>query len=140
MNKQLNLNIQDLQLVEVCEVTSRELKKYKERFELSTPVKISDYGITEEFGYLPTQDPAQSLSPGNEAWDQMGKDLPKLMMGSDFRTRVKNLPEFKIENLKTEADLSRAMLVLSYIGQAYQWSNNEAAHVLPAKLALPWVS
>jgi len=97
---------------------------------LSKPVKISDYGITE--------DPAQSLSPGNEAWDQMGKDLPKLLMGSDFRNRVKSLPDFKVDKLNGEAEIRRAMLVLSYIGQAYQWSSNEAAHTLPAKLALPW--
>jgi indoleamine 2,3-dioxygenase len=43
------------------------------------PAKIADYGITEEFGYLPSKDPAQSLSPGNEEWDQFGKDLPKLI-------------------------------------------------------------
>jgi indoleamine 2,3-dioxygenase len=116
-------------------------KKYKSagrKSKLSKPVKISDYGITEEFGYLPTQDPAQSLSPGNEAWDQMGRDLPKLLMGSDFRNRVKSLPDFKVDKLNGEAEIRRAMLVLSYIGQAYQWSNNEAAHTLPAKLALPW--
>ena len=92
---------------------------------MSKPVKISDYGITEEFGYLPTQDPAQSLSPGNEAWDQMGKDLPKLLMGSDFRNRVKSLPDFKVDKLNGEAEIRRAMLVLSYIGQTYQWSSDE---------------
>ena len=105
---------------------------------MSKPVKISDYGITEEFGYLPTQDPAQSLSPGNEAWDQMGKDLPKLLMGSDFRNRVKSLPDFKVDKLNGEAEIQRAMLVLSYIGQAYQWSDNKAATVMPQVLAKPW--
>jgi indoleamine 2,3-dioxygenase len=30
------------------------------------------------------------------------------------------------------------MLVLSYIGQAYQWSDNEAATVMPQVLAKPW--
>ena len=30
------------------------------------------------------------------------------------------------------------MLILSYIGQAYQWSENTAAHVMPANLAMPW--
>ena len=41
------------------------------------PVKIADFRITEEFGYLPSNDPAQSLSAGNEECDQFGKDLPK---------------------------------------------------------------
>jgi len=102
------------------------------------PAKIADYGITEEFGYLPSYDPAQSLSAGNEEWDQFGKDLPKLLMGSDFRKRVNALPKFNIDKLNGEAQIQRAMLVLSYIGQAYQWSDNKAATVMPEVLAKPW--
>ena len=102
------------------------------------PAKIADYGITEEYGYLPSYDPAQSLSPGNEEWDQFGKDLPKLLIGTNFRQRVKALPQFNINKLNGEAEVQRAMLVLSYIGQAYQWSENEAATVMPAVLAKPW--
>ena len=102
------------------------------------PAKIADYGITEEFGYLPSKDPAQSLSPGNEEWDQFGKDLPKLLMSTNFRAKVKALPKFNIDKLKGEAEIQRAMLVLSYIGQSYQWSENTPATVMPANLALPW--
>jgi len=100
--------------------------------------KIADYGITEEFGYLPAHDPAQSLSAGNEEWDQFGKDLPKLLMGTNFRKRVQALPKFNIDKLNSEAEIQRAMLVLSYIGQAYQWSDNKAATVMPEVLAKPW--
>jgi len=102
------------------------------------PVKIADYGITEEFGYLPSYNPAQSLSAGNEEWDQFGKNLPKLLMGSNFRKRVKALPKFNIDKLNGEAEIQRAMLVLSYIGQAYQWSDNVAATLLPEVVAKPW--
>ena len=105
---------------------------------MSNPAKIADYGITEEFGYLPSYDPAQSLSAGNEEWDQFGKDLPKLLMGTNFRKRVQALPKFNIDKLDGEAEIQRAMLVLSYIGQAYQWSDNEAATVMPQVLAKPW--
>ena len=105
---------------------------------MSNPAKIADYGITEEFGYLPSYDPAQSLSAGNEEWDQFGKDLPKLLMGTNFRKRVHALPKFNIDKLNGEAEIQRAMLVLSYIGQAYQWSDNEAATVMPEVLAKPW--
>ena len=105
---------------------------------MSTPAKIADYGITEEFGYLPAHDPAQSLSAGNEEWDQFGKDLPKLLMGTIFRKRVQALPKFNIDKLNGEAEIQRAMLILSYIGQAYQWSDNEAATVMPQVLAKPW--
>ena len=102
------------------------------------PVKLSDFGLSEEFGYMQHSEPVATLPSGNEAWDEMGKNLPKYLMGSDFRQRVKDLPEFKIDTLKTDGQIRRAFLVLSYIGQAYQWSDNEPAHVLPAKLAKPW--
>ena len=105
---------------------------------LVKPVKIADFGISEEFGYLPHHDPAQSLSPGNEAWDQFGKEIPKLLMGSDFRKRVQELPPFNINALTGESDINRAMMVLSYIGQSYQWSDNKPATTLPKVLALPW--
>jgi indoleamine 2,3-dioxygenase len=105
---------------------------------MSKPAKIADYGITEEFGYLPAHDPAQSLSAGNEEWDKFGKDLPKLLMGTNFRKRVQALPKFNIDKLNGEAEIQRAMLVLSYIGQAYQWSDNAAATVMPQVLAKPW--
>ena len=102
------------------------------------PVKIADYGITEEFGYLPNYDPARSLSAGNEDWDQFGKDVPKLLMSTNFRKRVTELPDFNIKALKGDAEIQRAMLVLSYIGQSYQWSDESPATTLPKKLALPW--
>ena len=101
-------------------------------------VKIEDFGISEEFGYMQNVDPVTSLPAGNEAWDEMGKNLPKYLMGSDFRKRVKELPPFNIQTLKTEGEIRRAMLVLSYIGMAYQWSDNNPAFVIPERLAKPW--
>jgi len=102
------------------------------------PVKIADYGITEEFGYLPNYDPARSLSAGNEDWDQFGKEIPKLLMSSNFRKRVTELSDFNVKALKGDAEIQRAMLILSYIGQSYQWSDESPATTLPKKLALPW--
>ncbi|MFM7139331.1 MAG: hypothetical protein ACKOXS_03395 [Actinomycetes bacterium] len=101
-------------------------------------VKIEDYGLSEEFGYMQNVDPVTSLPAGNEAWDEMGKNLPKYLMGTDFRKRVKELPPFNIQTLKTEGEIRRAMLVLSYIGMAYQWSDTNPAFVIPERLAKPW--
>ena len=101
-------------------------------------VRLVDFGLSEEFGYLPHYDPAQSLSPGNEEWDHFALDIPKLLMGSDFRKRVRELKPFDISALKGAPDIQRAMMILSYIGQSYQWSDNEPAHTLPKNLALPW--
>ena len=59
-------------------------------------------------------------------------------MGTNFRARVRALPSFNVAALKGEAEIQRAMLVLSYIGQAYQWSENSAATLMPSNLAKPW--
>ncbi|MGA0083281.1 MAG: hypothetical protein ACO3H5_06530 [Candidatus Nanopelagicales bacterium] len=104
----------------------------------SQVVKIEDFGLSEEFGYMQNVDPVISLPAGNEAWDEMGKNLPKYLMGSDFRKRVKELPPFNLQTLNTEGEIRRAMLVLSYIGMAYQWSDNNPAFVIPERLAKPW--
>jgi indoleamine 2,3-dioxygenase len=80
----------------------------------------------------------QRLSPGNEEWDKFALEIPKLLMGNDFRKRVHALPDFNLSGLKTQADISRAMMILSYIGQSNQWSDNSPATVFPKKLALPW--
>ncbi|MFZ9802517.1 MAG: hypothetical protein ACO3DO_03910 [Candidatus Nanopelagicales bacterium] len=104
----------------------------------SQVIKIEDFGLSEEFGYMQNVDPVISLPAGNEAWDEMGKNLPKYLMGSDFRKRVKELPPFNLQTLNTEGEIRRAMLVLSYIGMAYQWSDNNPAFVIPERLAKPW--
>ena len=116
---------------------SRHNLRFETRREMK-PAKIADFGITEEFGYLPAHAPALALSAGNEEWDQFGRDIPKLLMGTNFRSRVKALPEFNISKLNGEAEIQRAMLILSYIGQSYQWSENTPATVMPANLAIPW--
>jgi len=75
------------------------------------PVKLSDFGLSEEFGYMQHTDPVVTLPPGNEAWDEMGKNLPKYLMGTNFRQRVKDLPAFKIETLKTDGEIDNALKI-----------------------------
>ena len=84
------------------------------------------------------QDPIRSLSSANGAWDEMARNLPKYLMATNFRKRVAELPPFDLGALKSEGEIRRAMLALSYIGMAYQWSEEEAAHVIPSMLAKPW--
>jgi indoleamine 2,3-dioxygenase len=104
----------------------------------ANPVSLASFGLSRDFGYMQHQDPVRSLSPSNEAWDEMARNLPKYLMGTDFRARVKKLPPFDLEALQGDGEVRRAMLALSYIGMAYQWSENVAADVIPAVLAQPW--
>ncbi len=103
----------------------------------STPVRLKDFGLSATRGYLPSQDPATSLE-SNIEWDEMAIDLPKYFMGSDLRKRIEALPPFDLSNIEGPAQASRAMMILSYLGMAYQWVDTSPAEILPAKLAVPW--
>jgi indoleamine 2,3-dioxygenase len=48
------------------------------------------------------------------------------------------MPELGVEGLVTEADRNRAMLLLSYLGHAYVFADENPADVVPAQLARPW--
>jgi indoleamine 2,3-dioxygenase len=101
-------------------------------------VSLAEFGLSPEWGYMQHQDPIKSLSPGNEAWDEMARNLPKYLMASNFRKRVEELPPFQVSSLNAEGEIRRAMLALSYIGMAYQWSEEVAAQTIPSVLAKPW--
>ena len=45
------------------------------------PVKLSDFGLSEEFGYMQSYDPVRHLGPENAAWDEMATNLPKYQIG-----------------------------------------------------------
>lgn len=102
------------------------------------PIQLADFGLSKEWGYMQTSDPVVSLGAANSEWDALARDLPKHLMGTGFRKHVRSMPAFDVAALSSEGETRRAMLALSYIGQAYQWCENEAAHSLPAVLARPW--
>ena len=76
------------------------------------PVKLSDFGLSEEFGYMQISDPVRHLGPENAAWDEMAANLSKYLMCEDFRSRVKKLPDFKVSALKSEGEIRRAFLAI----------------------------
>ncbi|MFZ9923366.1 MAG: hypothetical protein ACO3F4_02285 [Ilumatobacteraceae bacterium] len=104
----------------------------------NAPVRLADYGITREFGYMQTVDPVAHLGKENAEWDALASDLPKHLIGSRFRECVRAMPPFNVPALSGEGEIRRAMLALSYIGQAYQWCDANPAHTIPAVLAQPW--
>jgi indoleamine 2,3-dioxygenase len=102
------------------------------------PMRLADFGITKEWGYMQTTDPVVALGPTNAEWDALARDLPKYLMGRGFRERVQAMPAFDVDALNGDGEVRRAMLALSYVGQAYQWCDTVAAHSMPAVLAQPW--
>lgn len=89
-------------------------------------------------GFLPVADPLTELPPIFSIWENVARDLPKLLVSQHTRTIIEQLPAFPIDALKTGAELERAMMLLSYLGHAYVWSDTAPLTVLPAAIAVPW--
>ncbi len=105
-------------------------------------MKLSDFDVDSERGFLPTTDPAVQLpasSPALAAADALARLLPKWLTTGKFRQEVLKLSEAtsaEIQALK-EPELRRAMLVYSYLTHGYVWGEAKAATKLPRVLAVP---
>jgi len=102
-------------------------------------LRLEDYEVHPERGFLPAEDPLPYLEdPYYAPWEQIAADLPKLLVARKLRQVVDAMPRLTIERLQTERELRRAMMLLSYIGHGYVWNGDAPAERIPANLALPW--
>ena len=89
-------------------------------------------------GFLPKNDPLDSLPAECAAWEHIAAQLPKLLISNQLRASIEQLSPFPIAALKSEEQIERAMLILSYIGHAYVWGEKIVPAKLPKILAQPW--
>ena len=89
-------------------------------------------------GFLTEQDPLQQLPTIFEPWESLAKELPKLLTSDQTRSTIQALPPFDVAALHTPTEQERAMLLLSYLGHAYIWNNQQPTDHFPAVLAQPW--
>jgi indoleamine 2,3-dioxygenase len=92
-------------------------------------------------GFLPAQDPLTELPKACGIWDEIGRDLPKLLAAGRAQSVLSQLPVLEAGDLP-DAAVPRAMLLLSFFGHAYVWQNwqTTVASRLPATIARPWVT
>ncbi len=106
----------------------------------NTDTQAEQSGTTQALGFLPAADPLRELPNGFAAWEDIATELPRLIVSGKVRERVHALPELAPDELTENAELRRAMLLLSFIGHAYVWGDREVANSIPAQLARPWHS
>jgi len=99
---------------------------------------MNEFQIDPERGFLPATDPVDHLPAYFAPWEELGRNLPKLLTASKLRTFVKALPLLDPGNLKSEAEQRRAMVLLSFIGHGYVWGEGETIRTIPVPLAVPW--
>jgi indoleamine 2,3-dioxygenase len=90
-------------------------------------------------GFLPDHDPLTQLPAIFSEWESIAVDLPKWLVSRYLRKIIEALPVFPAEKLSSPAEMERAMLILSYLGQAYVWADlQHPATSLPSSIAIPW--
>ncbi len=104
-----------------------------------TPLALSDYGISPDQGFLPS-DPLEQL-PDAPILNQLGHELPKLLGARRVRQFIDGQRQLfpSIPPTWQDRDYRAAMRILSFAGHAYVWEVPEQpAATLPAQLAQPW--
>src|SRR5580658_6250177 len=94
--------------------------------------------LDSERGFLPLHDPLTRLRRVFHDWELVAFGLPKLLASDHLRRTLDELPPFPVDQIATDAERERAMVLLSYLGHAYVWRGEKAAEILPRQIAVPW--
>ncbi|RAN32392.1 PrnB family protein [Hyphomonas pacifica] len=104
-------------------------------------MKLSDYGLSRERGFLSSFDPAEVELPGFlKPARETALALPRILPTGRVRAHLEALPTVDLREFCTtapEAEQRIAMLHYSFMVQSYVWGEPEAPSVLPACLAVP---
>ncbi|KAF2838398.1 indoleamine 2,3-dioxygenase subfamily [Patellaria atrata CBS 101060] len=102
--------------------------------------RLSDYGVSPVFGFLPSELPLEILpdlyySP----WEAVIRNLQPLILSKRLRGVVDKLPILSTDLLQTESEWRRAYQILAFISHAYIWGGNIPADVLPPSISVPFI-
>lgn len=90
-------------------------------------------------GFLPEEEPITNLPPYFSEWEELAKQLPKLLVSQHLRALISQLPPLDIARFNEGAEIERMMMLLSFLGHAYVWQAGEApATSLPHNFAQAW--
>lgn len=106
---------------------------------ISQPLSLSDFEISPERGFLPS-DPCATL-PDCSTLNHLGREMPKLLSARRVRQFIDEHPSLlpSIPSSWREDEYRAAMRILSFAGHAYVWETPEQPAVkLPSQLAQPW--
>ena len=100
--------------------------------------KLSDYEVDADRGFLPASDPLDRLPNDFSPWEEIGRELPKLLMSGRVRSFIQTMPLVDATGPQDDRERRRAMVILSFLGHAYVWGEKETVSSIPACLARPW--
>ena len=98
---------------------------------------LESFQIDPERGFLPAPDPLELLPPDYAVWEETARTLSGLRAVGRLRGTVDGWPMIGLDALESRAQVERAMLLLSFVGNTYVWESSPPASI-PEVLAKPW--
>ncbi|GAA5908765.1 dioxygenase BNA2 [Sporobolomyces salmoneus] len=118
----------------------------------TSSLAAADFDVSVETGFLPPQEPIQSLAGLGRGWDRMESCLKEATkevsrctgggvgkLSEQFRQSVRSLPSVDISILTTLPLLRRAHTLLAHLTHYYMHSSFPSQTVVPASLSIPLV-
>lgn len=91
---------------------------------------LSDYGLSPDNGFLPSEHPLHTLPDSYYAkWEAVVANLQPLLLTRRIRETVDRLPTLSTAYLHTENEWRRAYVVLVFLLHGYVWGGNRPAEV-----------
>lgn len=107
---------------------------------MSVQLKIQDFDVFPESGFLPSKFPLTCLPDAYfQPWESLVNNLPSLILTKRIRTLVDKLPQLSAARLSSDEEYRRAYLVLGFLAHAYIWGVNEPTNKLPQQIAQPLI-
>jgi indoleamine 2,3-dioxygenase len=103
----------------------------------SVITSLADFGIDPVRGFVPAADPLRRLPAYYATWDDLGAELPALLLAGQARRWIERLPELDVSRLEGAGEDERALLLLTTFANAYVWGGPAPAARLPRVVAVP---
>lgn len=100
---------------------------------------LKQYSVDFDRGFLPSQDPLEKLPKQFTAWEHLATNLTDYINAGVIREQIDKLPVIENPKFNSNAELERAMLLLSFFGHAYVHAPLEPRNYIPSSVAIPWI-
>ncbi|HEY0929242.1 MAG TPA: hypothetical protein VGE27_04935, partial [Gemmatimonas sp.] len=100
-------------------------------------MELSDYQVDPVTGFVARESLPDALPSLYAAWDAVVPDLSALIRSRRVRSVLAALPVLDVDGLTSEADQSRALLLLTHFANAHVWGGDTPELRIPRSVAVP---
>ncbi|TGO37129.1 hypothetical protein BHYA_0105g00210 [Botrytis hyacinthi] len=100
--------------------------------------KLSKYGISPEYGFLPADLPLERLpDPYYNKWEAINANLQGLILSKRLRGVIDRLPVLSTAGLEHDSEWRRAYSLLCFMAHSYIWGGDSPEENLPPSITVP---